>query len=91
MAYPTLFYTDGKATLSWYEEISNYDFTTASAIDSTKAVGHFTAEIWKGVTSAGFGYSVCSYLHSSGLTLAKIVVVGNYYPTPNFYYVGHKE
>ena len=87
---PSISYSDGKATLSWYKEISNYDFTTASAIDSTKAIGHFTAEIWKSVTTAGFGYGVCSSLSSTGKYWAKIIVVANFYPTPNSYYVGHK-
>ncbi|MEK8105215.1 CAP domain-containing protein [Micromonospora sp. M12] len=43
---------------SWYSEISNYDFATGKPIDSTKAIGHFTALVWKNTTKLGVGGSL---------------------------------
>lgn len=88
-AYPAINYTDGKATLSWYSEIDNYDFSTGQSTNGLP-VGHFTAEIWKAVTTAGFGYCLTTIDYSS-FKLAKMYVVANYYPVPNFYYVGKKQ
>ncbi len=87
-AYPSISYDSGKATANWYSEISNYDFATGTAIDSSKQIGHFTAEIWKTVTTVGFGYCLTSYdyVYSTTITLkvAKLYVVANYSPTPNY-------
>lgn len=46
--------------------------------------GHFTAMIWKTVTTVGFGYAVTK---SNGGY--KIYVVANYYPLPNWR--GHEK
>jgi len=40
---------------SWYGEVSNYDFATGQKIDSTKAIGHFTALVWKNTLKLGVG------------------------------------
>jgi hypothetical protein len=37
--------------------VEDYDFSTGKAKFSNKVVGHFTAMVWKGVTSLGFGYA----------------------------------
>lgn len=88
-AYPYIQYSYGAATNSWYSEISDYNFTTQAAVSSNKVVGHFTAEIWKSVTTVGFGYCKTSFVFP-GLPLpaVKLYVVGNYYPVPNFYIQG---
>lgn len=44
--------------------------------------GHFTAEIWKGVTSVGYGYAVAPTKIGSSKGYA-IYVVANFYPVPN--------
>jgi hypothetical protein len=41
-------------------------------------IGHFTAMIWKDVTSVGFGYR--KGIENGGEAL---YVTANYYPTPN--------
>ena len=48
--------------------------------------GHFTAEIWKSVTSVGFGYAWGNYPYKMGdqtLEVPSIYVTANFYPTPN--------
>lgn len=50
-------------------------------------IGHFTAQVWKRVTSVGFGYCTTTktVTSSSGkpINLAVLYVVANYAPTPN--------
>lgn len=75
---PTLTYSLGKASDSWYNEIAYYDYTTGKSTTSGKVVGHFTAMIWKGVTSVGFGFA--SVAENNGFA---VYVVANYSPTPN--------
>lgn len=42
---------------SWYAENSNYDYATGKQIDPdpNKAIGHFTALVWKNTTKIGVG------------------------------------
>lgn len=70
-------YAPGKASDSWYAEEKFYNYATSLATISTP-VGHFTAMIWKSVTSVGFGYKVVP--EKGGYA---IYVVANYSPTPN--------
>ena len=44
--------------------------------------GHFTAEIWKGVTSVGYGYAVGPKTIGSSKGYV-IYVVANFSPVPN--------
>ncbi len=81
-AYPNLIYRKGNEVFVWYSEISNYNFATGKAIDPTKPIGHFTAEVWKSVTSVGFGYYYYTKT-ANGKIWKYIIVVANYYPTPN--------
>lgn len=76
---PTLTYVPGKASDSWYSEVQYYNYTTFKSNDPTKLVGHFTAMIWKSVSSVGFGYAVTP--EKGGYS---IYVVANYSPTPNY-------
>lgn len=75
---PSLTYTPGAASVSWYSEEKFYNYATFNSNDSTKMVGHFTAMIWKSVTSVGFGYKIVP--EKNGFA---IYVVANYSPTPN--------
>ncbi|MGC4773256.1 CAP family protein [Micromonospora sp. DT44] len=45
------------AVEGWYAENSNYDYTTGKKIDPDpyKAIGHFTALVWKSTTKIGVG------------------------------------
>lgn len=73
--YPGLTYPPGEASNSWYSEQSNYNYDTYPPAAGT---GHFTAMIWKSVTSVGFGFY--KSVEDGGQA---IYVVANYYPTPN--------
>lgn len=75
---PSFNYVLGKASDSWYAEIAYYDYNTAKSTTSGKAVGHFTAMIWKSVSTVGFGYA--SVPEKNGIA---VYVVANYSPTPN--------
>jgi uncharacterized protein YkwD len=43
------------AVENWYSENSNYDFAKGQPIDPKKAIGHFTALVWKNTTKLGVG------------------------------------
>lgn len=67
---PNTTYTDSNAASlgiaavdAWFSEISNYNFSTGSAINSSLAIGHFTALAWKSSTQVGCG--VASWQKSS--------------------------
>ena len=77
-----MIYRKGNEVFVWYAEISNYNFATGKAIDPTKPIGHFTAEVWKSVTTVGFGYYYFTQT-VSGVAMKFVIVVANYYPTPN--------
>jgi glioma pathogenesis-related protein 2 len=76
---PSLTYKLGTASDRWYSEVKYYDYTTFKSNTTGKAVGHFTAMIWKSVKSVGFG--IKKVTDSSGDT---VYVVANYSPTPNY-------
>ncbi|MCG5451187.1 MULTISPECIES: CAP family protein [Micromonospora] len=63
---------------SWYSEISNYDFATGKAIDSTKAIGHFTALVWKNTTKLGVGR-----VAGQGAKWWETFIVANFSPPGN--------
>ncbi|RQX10604.1 serine protease [Micromonospora ureilytica] len=63
---------------SWYSEISNYDFATGKAIDSTKAIGHFTALVWKNTTKLGVGR-----VAGQGTKWWETYIVANFSPPGN--------
>lgn len=77
--YPTLDYKLGAASDSWYAEVQYYDYTTFKSNTAGKAVGHFTAMIWKNVKSVGFG--IAKVAENGGFA---VYVVANYSPTPNY-------
>lgn len=54
---PTLAYVGGTASSSWYYEINYYDYNTFKTTTPGKAVGHFTALVWKASTKVGFGFA----------------------------------
>jgi hypothetical protein len=74
---PSVAYKSGQASISWYSEAKNYNYSTAQA-QSGFVTGHFTAMIWKSVTSVGFGYSQVA--ENGGYA---VYVVANYWPVPN--------
>lgn len=76
---PNYTYPTAAASVNWYSEIKDYDFDTAQPITPGKLVGHFTAMVWKEVTSAGFGYVLGPENNGQAM-----YVVVNYYPPPNF-------
>lgn len=55
---PSLTYLPGTASDSWYSEEKFYDYATFQSKDPDQQIGHFTAMVWKSVTSVGFGYKV---------------------------------
>ena len=66
------------ASTNWYNEVQYYNYVTGGSNDLGKAVGHFTAMVWKASTKVGFGFAKVS--DSSGQSF---YVVANYSPTPN--------
>ena len=74
---PTLTYASGAASNKWYGESAAY---TYGVFPPPSGTGHFTAMIWKSVTSVGFGYYKVQ--EDNGYA---IYVVDNYYPAPNIY------
>ena len=67
---------------SWYRQNSNYNFTSGEAVDPSLPYKYFTAEIWKGVSSVGFGFygGKDQYFGNDGYSF---YVVANFYPAPN--------
>lgn len=76
--FPVLKYHPGGATRSWQSEVRNYNFATGKPINPSKPIGHFTAQVWKKVSSVGFGF--CATTNGKYTVL---YVVANYGPTPN--------
>ena len=76
---PTYTYPAADASVSWYSEVQYYNYATFTTTDPTKAVGHFTAMVWKASTKVGYGYAKIK--DSSGYSF---YVVANYSPTPNY-------
>lgn len=70
-------YISGTASNKWYAESAAY---TYGVFPPASGTGHFTAMIWKAVTSVGFGFFKVQ--ENNGYA---IYVVANYYPTPNIY------
>jgi uncharacterized protein YkwD len=66
------------AVTDWYSEISNYDFTTGGKIDPTKAIGHFTALVWKSTTKLGVGR-----VAGQGKEYWETYIVANFSPAGN--------
>ncbi|CAL8083287.1 unnamed protein product [Calicophoron daubneyi] len=65
--------TGRQATLMWYSEIANYDFSKENQL----SCGHFSQVVWKSTTHAGFGCAVKEDGH-------KIYLVGIYLPPGNY-------
>ena len=87
---PYLTYHYGDATKIWYDEIQFYDYTTHKSIDPSdknKQVGHFTCQMWKTLSSVGFGFYAGPRKYdqagSGPVDIQELYVVANYYPTPN--------
>ncbi|MCG5470836.1 CAP family protein [Micromonospora sp. LAH09] len=66
------------AVNSWYSEVSNYDFATGNPIDPTKAIGHFTALVWKNTTKLGVGR-----VAGQGTKWWETFIVANFSPPGN--------
>ena len=79
---PSLEFKGGAASQSWYSERRNYNFTSGTAKDPSKPIGHFTAMVWDDVTQVGFGFA-CGSEAASGNAGYACYVVANYHPTPN--------
>jgi glioma pathogenesis-related protein 2 len=75
---PSLTYSLGAASTSWYNELKYYDYTTFKSNTTDKVVGHFTAMIWKSAKSVGFGYARVNEMNGWA-----VYIVANYAPTPN--------
>ncbi len=80
--YPKLAYKLGTASTSWYSEVQYFDFNTFKSNTAGKAVGHFTAMIWKNSTQIGLGY-VKVIENFMGYAGQAVYIVANYAPTPN--------
>ena len=74
---PTFTYVPGAASLNWYNEVQYYNYNTFVSNDPSKAVGHFTAMVWRAVTKVGFGFAKVKDNGES------YYVVANYLPVPN--------
>jgi uncharacterized protein YkwD len=68
-------YKPNDASISWYEEISNYRGQPIGGPGFGK-YGHYTQMIWKTTKEVGVGVAYCS---NGG-----IIVCANYYPAGNF-------
>ena len=79
---PSLEFKGGAASRSWYREKRNYNFTSGTAKDPSKPIGHFTAMVWDDVTQVGFGFA-CGSEAASGNAGYACYVVANYFTTPN--------
>ena len=75
----SLTYTNGAATESWYSEISNWNFSTSSPINTSQATGHFTQVVWVDSTHAGFGMATGMYFGYHA-----IWIVARYSPPGNY-------
>lgn len=82
LGIPDFTYEAGSATSDWYNENVDYNYGTGESISENVPVKHFTAEIWKSVTSVGFGFygGPEEYM---GLKGTGFYVVANFYPPPN--------
>lgn len=63
---------------SWYSEISNYDFAQGKPVDPDKAIGHFTALVWKNTTKLGVGR-----VAGQGSKWWETYIVANFSPAGN--------
>ncbi|MGC5285495.1 CAP family protein [Micromonospora sp. DT231] len=63
---------------NWYAENSNYNFATGEPIDATKAIGHFTALVWKNTTKLGVGR-----VAGQGTKWWETFIVANFSPPGN--------
>ena len=79
---PNYNYTEGSASLTWYNENGNYNFTTGACIDSSKGCSQFTAEIWCAVKSVGYGFYAGPQDYF-GMQGTGFYAVANFYPAPN--------
>jgi hypothetical protein len=61
------------ATLAWYDEIKDYDFSNAGFSSET---GDFTQVVWKGTENVGFGFAFTS-------NRKNVYVVAQYTPAGN--------
>lgn len=75
---PTYTYANYTSSNSWYAENVYYNYATGLPMKG-KTTGHFTAMIWRGVRSVGFGYAAGPGPNNR----QTIYVVAHYYPTPN--------
>lgn len=76
--YPSFKYPTAGASVNWYAENQYYDYTTFKSKTAGKAVGHFTAMIWKAATSVGFGFALGDQQGGYG-----IYITANYNPVTN--------
>jgi uncharacterized protein YkwD len=64
---------------SWYSENANYNFNEpGQPLDPGKAIGHFTAMVWKGTTKLGVGR-----VAGQGSQYWETYIVANFFPAPN--------
>jgi len=66
------------AVEGWYAENSNYDYATGQKIDPTKAIGHFTALVWKNTAKIGVGR-----VAGQGAQYWETYIVANFSPAGN--------
>lgn len=79
-------YNYSETTEGWNNELQYYNYTTGKSVDPQQQIGHFTAQIWKMVTGAGFKFYWGNPPYDFGGTIYQmpvIFVVANYFPTPN--------
>jgi len=78
-----------KATLSWYNEIKDYDYSTARS-KNLKAVGHFTQVVWRNTIRFGVGIAVAKSRKYAQYGNKEYFIVAKYSPQGNFYMTGHR-
>lgn len=65
----------------WYEENKDYpwpEYKGDGNDEAFKAIGHFTASVWKGTTHVGYGYK-----YNKDCSEYKSYIVARYYPSGN--------
>lgn len=77
------------ASLSWYNEIDDYSYDTASSING-KAIGHFTQVVWKGTMKFGVGIATMDSRKYSQYGNTETFIVAKYSPPGNYYMSGQK-
>lgn len=78
-----------KASLSWYNEIADYDYATTESKNGKK-VGHFTQLVWRNSLKFGVGIATGTSRRFAQYGNVETFVVAKYSPQGNFHWSGQK-